>query len=247
MFEFFFLPQSSLHALKLLFLLLPNISNHLCQSPSLFFCFVFVLWTRFCCALCYFQHLPGCPPVIIDTDAMFVCWCSSDSWHDSTNGKCSGNVQSQPHYESWTHAHSITTHTRPGLERNCCTFFQRFLKCRFYCCGSRSLVTSQNRLGPLWKEACELGFLALDVLGQLGERPGCCPCWHKQLWMLRQSGPWGNLPLCESWVGASNMCARCKSLTCHGIYTPDASLLTQSDEGRHNSLGLHQSFLTVPW
>lgn len=119
------------------------------------------------------------PSLIIDTDVTFACWCSSDSWHGSTSGTCSGSVLSHSQSESWTHVHSTAAHIRPGLEKSCCTFSQTFPKCQFCHCRSRSLVIFQSRPSPWQRGLCARGFRAPGVGGQPGERRGCCPCSHK--------------------------------------------------------------------
>lgn len=198
------------------------------------------------CQFGFLQHLPvlkikffsifhkyrNVPTVIIHTGVTCGCWCSSSSWRDSTSGRCSGNVQSPSLSSSWTRVRSRAARSHPDLERCCCTSFQMFPKFQFFHCRSRNLVISQNRPDPWTREACGPGFRAPGVAGWLCERHGCCPYWHKQLWKHHRSGPWGSLPPCGSWAGASNKYAQYKSPTCHDTYTPDASLKTRS-AGRH--------------
>lgn len=108
--------------------------------------------------------------------------------------------------------------------------FRKFPWCQSCHCRSRSLVISRNRPGPWRMAACELGSQAPDVGGWLGERHGCSPCWHKQLVMPHQSGPSGSPPLCGSWEVASSRCVQCRSPTCRGTCTPDASPMKQSGQ-----------------
>lgn len=203
------------------FFILPNLFKHLGAAGSLS-----LLVKEY--VLCSSEMPHDSTAEIIDTDEASACSCSSGSWRGSTSGRCSGNARSRSLSGSWTHDHSTAAHIHPGPGRSCCTSVRTSPWCRSCHCMSRSLATSQNRPGPWQTAACELGSRAPGAGGGRGGRRGCSPCWRKPPWRLHQSGPSGSRPLCGSWAAASNRCARCRSLTCHGTCTPGASQMKRS-------------------
>lgn len=135
--------------------------------------------------------------------------CTFYTWHNSTNGTCSGNA---PPGRSWTGhnpVRSTSAHTHPCPLRSCCTVGPGCPGSQWSHCAGNNLGWGRRRPGPL-ASACWNGCSPAPA----------CPCgWSSWQQHCHTSPSAGHRP-CGSQPAAASRSWGCRSPTHHGTCRP---------------------------